>query len=50
MLKSVSLAFILIIVFIAKASSQMLSLDYYLEKGLKTSPLLKYCNNQISNE
>jgi outer membrane protein TolC len=49
MLKSVSLAFILVVVFNVKASAQTLSLDYYLDKGLKASPFLKDYNNQISS-
>jgi outer membrane protein TolC len=49
MLKSVSLVSLLVILFLAKASTQTLSLDYYLGQGLKNSPLLRDYSNQLSS-
>jgi len=48
MLKSVSLVSLLLILFFAQSSAQTLSLDYFLEQGLKNSPLLRDYPNQLS--
>ncbi len=49
MLKPTFLALVLGFLFLQEVPAQTLSLDYYLEQGLKNSPLLKDYTNQVQS-
>jgi outer membrane protein TolC len=49
MLKLISIAFLPLVLSMAKVSAQPLSLDYFLEQGLKNSPMLRDYTNQLNS-